>query len=66
MCDYYNIEIKLKPEIFGMKPAFFWCITKNKNDNASNCGHGWSQSVEEAAKEAYQYYVENYKNTSLK
>jgi hypothetical protein len=52
----YEISINLVPEVFNGKEMFFWCIFGNNNGAQHNCGHGWSVSVEEAAKDAYEYY----------
>lgn len=54
--EYYNIEIKLEPEFFGGIPHYFWCIIKNTENYSSNVGHGWSESIELAAKSAFNYY----------
>ena len=57
--DHYSIEIKLQPEVLGKELMYFWHIIKNEDGNASNCGHGWSKSVEHAAMEGYQYYMQS-------
>lgn len=59
---YYNIEIKVEPEIFNNKQMYFWCITKNTKNSSSNNGHGWSTSIEKAALEALIYYNKNILN----
>lgn len=56
---HYNIEIKVQPEFLSGKLMFFWCITKNTEYISSNCGHGWSCSIEEAASHAHIYYEKN-------
>jgi hypothetical protein len=56
---YYNIEIKVEPEIFNNTPMYFWCITKNTKNSSSNNGHGWSISIEQAAIDALTYYNKN-------
>lgn len=56
---YYNIEIKIEPEYFSTSPKYFWCITKNMLGSASNYGHGWSSSIEQAAIDALSYYNKN-------
>lgn len=54
--EYYNIEIKLEPELFDGIPHYFWCIIKNTENCSSNAGHGWSKSIELAANAAFNYY----------
>lgn len=54
--EYYSIEIKIEPEFFDGIPHFFWCIIKNNENTSSNVGHGWSKSIELAAKAALNYY----------
>ena len=52
----YEISINLTPEIFNGKEMFFWCIFGDHNGVKHNCGHGWAESVEKAAHDAYEYY----------
>ena len=52
----YKIEILPEPEVFNGKPMYFWCIVYDSGDNRCNCGHGWSESVEKAATDAYKHY----------
>lgn len=56
----YTIEIKLEPENFNNKPHYFWCIIKQNEQNIlSNCGHGWAESIVQAAEAAEKYYMNN-------
>ena len=55
----YEISINLTPEIFNGKEMFFWCIFGDHNGVKHNCGHGWSESVEKASHDAYEYYNNN-------
>lgn len=62
----YTIQINLESEIFNNVERYFWCVLKTDKDHCSNFGHGWSSSIEQAALDAYEYYmqniVENYPN----
>ena len=55
----YEITINTVPEVFNGVPMYFWCIFGVSGENRFNCGHGWSKSIEEAAKEANEYYKKN-------
>lgn len=58
--DNYSIEINLNPEIFNNKEHYFWCIIKTDVHNiASNCGHGWAETVIIAFEIALNYYITN-------
>lgn len=60
----YRTSINLTPEYFNNTPMYFWCITGSR-DNIFfefNCGHGWSDSVESAAKSANDYFNRKLKN----
>ena len=48
----YSINILPDPEIFNGKPMYFWMIERN----GCNCGHGWSESIPNAAEDANKYY----------
>lgn len=56
---YYNIEINVDPKNFGGNFKYFWCIIKYTENNSSNNGHGWSDTIEKAAIDAYEYYKKN-------
>ena len=55
----YEITINTTPEVFNGIPMYFWCIFGCSGENRFNCGHGWSKSIEEAAREANEYYKKN-------
>jgi len=55
----YSIEINVCSESFKNREYFFWCILKLENGKKTNCGHGWSKSIEDAAADAYAYYNAN-------
>lgn len=57
----YEITINTTPEVFNDVPMYFWCIFGVSGENRYNCGHGWSDSIENAAKEANEYYNKNVK-----
>ncbi len=60
---YYNIEIKIEPEILNNKPMYFWCIVEYRvGGTGVNSGHGWSVSVEQCAIDAFAYYQRNIKD----
>lgn len=52
----YTINIIPEPEIFNGKPMYFWSIMGESGENKFNCGHGWSESIPQAAKDADDYY----------
>ena len=54
----YNIIINLNSERINDKDYYFWYISNNSSDFASNCGHGWASTILEAAKNAETYYNE--------
>ena len=58
----YEISVLTEPEIFNGKPKFFWCIFGIDGEIRHNCGHGWSDSISEAAEDAEKYYQEVVKN----
>ena len=55
----YEISINLTPEVFNGKEMFFWCIFGDHNGVKHNYGLGWSESVEKAPHDAYEYYNNN-------
>lgn len=59
MIRIYTIQINLESEIFNNKEHYFWSVLKIYNDICSNCGHGWSPSIEQAALDAFKYYKQN-------
>lgn len=56
MSTHYIIQINISPEVFKESPMYFWCIIKNTNGLESNNGHGWSNSIQTASLDAYEYY----------
>lgn len=52
----YEINILPEPEIFNNKPMYFWSIMGRSGENRFNCGHGWSESIVQAAEDADEYY----------
>jgi len=54
--EQFSIEVKVQPEIIKNRNMYFWCILKNTSGSISNCGHGWSESVEIAVTDAHAFY----------
>lgn len=52
----HEISIQIEPEVFNGKPMYFWCIFGVSGENRYNCGHGWSESIAQAAIDAKDYY----------
>lgn len=52
----YRISINTQPEIFQETPMYFWCILGQEKTHEVNCGHGWANSIIDAALEAQQHY----------
>lgn len=52
----YEISINTQPEVFNNKPMYFWCVFGVSGENRFNCGHGWSESIVQAAKDAEVHY----------
>lgn len=53
----FRIDIYPAPEMRGDKAMYFWCVICQCSDNAeSSCGHGWSESIAQAAIDAEKYY----------
>lgn len=51
-----SIKINMKPEIFNGQKHYFWIIINNDTPVQSNSGCGWSTSIDDAFKDAYNYY----------
>lgn len=55
----YSIEINVSSKRFNNQEYYFWCIFKLENEKRMNYGHGWSESIEIAASDAYSFYIAN-------
>ena len=57
----HRISINTKPEFFDGSLKYFWCVLGHDTTGKRkeyNCGHGWADSVADAAKAAERYYKE--------
>lgn len=55
----YRISINTHAEILRGTPMYFWCILGQEKNYEVNCGHGWANSITEAAKEAHHFFLEH-------
>jgi hypothetical protein len=58
----YTIQIDPEPELFDGNDTYYWHIIDN---NKIDAGSGWADSIEEAAKDAKDYYNKHIKDISL-
>lgn len=53
----YRISIIPEPEVFNGKSMYFWCVLRQvETKEFVNCGHGYSESIEQAATDANNMY----------
>lgn len=55
----YRISIQTTPESIQGSPMYFWCVFGQHGDHEVNCGHGWADSILQAAKDAQHHYQLN-------
>ena len=63
----YKIEVITTPHIHdNPKEPYFWCIQSCVNGgNWCTCTAGWAVTLEEAWKQAHQFYNKYYKNKEI-
>jgi len=63
--EHYSIEVKVEPEIIKNRSMYFWCILKNSGGSISNCGHGWSESIDVAVSDAHTFYKKTIERVNI-
>ena len=54
-----KIEVSIDPDPEMAPTPYFWCILIFKRTNWCNEGFGWSETPEQAWKDALSYYERN-------
>lgn len=53
----FRLSIIPEPEIIGGKPIYFWSVLRLvETKEFVNCGHGWAESITQAAIDANEMY----------
>lgn len=53
----FRLSIIPEPEVIGGKPMYFWSVLRLvETKEFVNCGHGWAESIAQAAIDAEKMY----------